>query len=196
MVKRTLDWLGDYPARMREKSRSEYGSRLVKARRHAGLTQTALAKAVGMSQSAYAGAETTGNGSTYTSQLAVACGVRADWLATGHGDMLGPEIEPQPARPEPDQISAALRILAEALQSADKATRTAVAPLLSLLALEPDQAENVCAMLTKLLPSVELAHASQEDKRTGRQFTTDLPTLESKESLSAKRIQLQNRGRT
>jgi hypothetical protein len=104
--------------------------------------------------------------------------------------------EAEPTRPEPDQISAALGILTEALQSADRATRTAVAPLLSLLALEPDQAENVCAMLVKLLPSAELAHASQHDQRTGRQFTTDLPSLENKESLGAKRIQLQNRGRT
>jgi hypothetical protein len=99
-------------------------------------------------------------------------------------------------RLEPDQIAAALTILTEALRSADKATRTAVAPLFSLLATDPDQAENVCAMLVKLLPSAELAHASQHDQRTGRQFTTDLPSLESKESLSAKRIQLQNRGRT
>lgn len=70
---------------MREEHRSEYGARLLSARKAAGLTQVALAKAVGMSQSSYAEAETTGNGSAYTAQIAAACGVSAEWLATGKG---------------------------------------------------------------------------------------------------------------
>lgn len=173
MVKRFLDSLDRYPPRMREKARSEYGSRLVQARKHAGLTQTALAKAVGMSQSAYAGAETTGQGSTYTSQLAAACGVRPEWLATGAGPMVG-ETETHTTRPEPDALSAALRTLADTLRTADKETRLAVAPLLSMLATEPDRAENIIATLWKLLPRAALAQGSQDDGSAG--FTLTLPT--------------------
>ena len=180
---------------MREKVRSEYGTRLVMARKHAGLTQHAVAKAVGMSQSAYAGAETTGQGSTYTSQLAAVCGVNAEWLATGDGDMLGSDaLSAQQTPAEPDRIRGALRILADSLRSADRTTRTAVAPLLSLLASEPDQTENVVDMLEKLLP---VARGSQQDGSGGKEITSLLPSLEQKEpTLHAKRISNQTRGRT
>ena len=96
-VKRFLDIGAHYAPRMRQKARSDYGLRLVQAREHAGLTQHALAKAVGMSQSALAGAETTGQGSTRTAQLAAVCGVRAEWLETGHGAMVAKEATEQPA---------------------------------------------------------------------------------------------------
>lgn len=198
MVKRFLDSLGHYPARMREKARSDYGTRLAAARKHAGLTQHALAKAVGMSQSAYAGAETTGQGSTYTSQLAAVCGVRSEWLATGEGAMLSTAApEAKDTRPEPDQVMDALRVLAESLGAADKVTRSAVAPMLSILALEPDQLENVIATLGKLLPRTKLARASQDDPPEGEgAITALLPHLASKENKSAKRSSVQGGGRT
>jgi transcriptional regulator with XRE-family HTH domain len=166
MVKRFLDSLDGYSARMREKARSDYGSRLVKARNYARLTQHALAKAVGMSQSAYAGAETTGQGSTYTSQLAAVCGVRAKWLETGEGEMLGSETETPTTRLDPDAVLGALRTLADSLRAADKPTRSAVAASFSVLASDPDQVENVIAMLGKLLPRREAARDSQDDQST------------------------------
>jgi len=71
-----------------KKERSEFGTRLFLARQHAGLSQVALAKKAGMSQSSYAQAESVGNGSALTLQIAAACGVRPEWLATGKGEML------------------------------------------------------------------------------------------------------------
>jgi hypothetical protein len=93
-------------------------------------------------------------------------GVSPDWLATGEGEMLA--AAPQIASTEPDEVLAALRILAGALTAADKATRSAVAASFSLLASEPDQLENVVATLTKLLPdSHQTARNSQDDRSTG-----------------------------
>ncbi|MGI4776921.1 MAG: helix-turn-helix domain-containing protein [Janthinobacterium lividum] len=73
---------------MREKTRSEYGARVVAARKHANLTQVQLAKRLGISQSTLAESETTAQGSSYTPQVAVACGVSPVWLATGKGSMI------------------------------------------------------------------------------------------------------------
>lgn len=132
---------------MKQKSRSEYGARLFAARKKAGLTQTALAKAAGMSQSAYQEAETTGLKSTYTAQLAAACRVSPQWLATGEGSMEGPGQ----TRREADELADALKIITKALQKADENTRIAVEPLLSSLALKPSEGASKSQVLLKLL---------------------------------------------
>lgn len=75
---------------MRIPERSEFGARLFAARLYAGLKQTPLAKAVGMSQSTYAELEKKGLGSSKTVQLSAACKVNAKWLADGSGEMLAP----------------------------------------------------------------------------------------------------------
>jgi transcriptional regulator with XRE-family HTH domain len=60
------------------------------ARRHAGLSQAALAAAVGVQRSAVSHWEAT-NGKhpsvTHMRELAMACGVQFEWLATGRGKM-------------------------------------------------------------------------------------------------------------
>lgn len=71
--------------------RTDFGERLMEARKAAKLTQSQLAKKVGMSQSALAEAEKTGQGSQYLAQLAQAMGVNPVWLATGKG---GKQFEP------------------------------------------------------------------------------------------------------
>lgn len=73
---------------MRPKERTPFGARLFEARKAAKLTQPKLAAMVGMSQGTLAEAEYTAQGSTFTPQLAKACGVSADWLATGQGPRL------------------------------------------------------------------------------------------------------------
>lgn len=134
---------------MDRKPRSEYGARLLAARKHKDMSQTALAKAVGMSQSAYGQAETTGSGSSFTSQLAEVCGVRAQWLATGDGPML--------AKVDGDDISAAERIqsaldvLSKVLLEADEDTRIAVGELLATMATSPTTVKNKSAVILKLL---------------------------------------------
>lgn len=71
-----------------KRERTAFGARLYKARTHAQLTQPQLAKAAGMAQSTLGELEYDGNGSSYTAQLAKACGVRAEWLSEGIGEML------------------------------------------------------------------------------------------------------------
>lgn len=167
-VNRFLDSLKNYPPPMRNSARSEFGARLVAARTRAGLSQTAAAKAVGMSQAAYGAAETTGQGSTKTAQLAALYGVNADWLATGTGEMLGPVGTSTPQ--QPDELEHALRVLARLLSTTDKVTRSAIASSFSLLATEPDQLKNVVATVRKLLPARSLARTSQDDQSAGLVF--------------------------
>lgn len=147
-VKRATDIGHRYSADMTNKARTEYGARLYTARKHAKLTQTTLAKAAGMSQSAYAEAESTGLSSTYTAQLAAACGVSPAWLATGEGSMLGNTGE---VRPESDQLADALEVLTKALQKADVDARIPLEPLLASLAREPEKAGTKARLIVKLL---------------------------------------------
>jgi len=166
LVNRFLDDLKNYPPPMRNKARSDFGARLVEARTRAGYSQTAAAKAVGMSQSAYGAAETTGQGSTKTSQLAALFGVSAEWLATGSGEMADGASTPQ----QPDEMEHALQVIARVLSTTDKVTRSAIASSFSLLAAEPDQVKNVVATVRKLLPARTLARTSQDDQSTGLVF--------------------------
>lgn len=82
-----------YPQGM--KTRSDYGSRLQQARRHAGLTQKQLAARAGISQGTLSELEINAQSSGFTPQLAAACGVDAHWLATGMGAMLPGSGQPQ-----------------------------------------------------------------------------------------------------
>lgn len=69
--------------------RMRYGERLRIARKHAGLTQDALAEAVGMRQPTISEIEAVNeNGSVFTARLARACGVSVDWLADEIGEMI------------------------------------------------------------------------------------------------------------
>ena len=83
---------------MRNTQRSDFGTRLLAARNHADLTQTQLAKEVGMAQATYGKLENVGQGSSYTPSIAQACGVNALWLSTGHGSMLGATAAPAVGR--------------------------------------------------------------------------------------------------
>lgn len=70
------------------------GERLKMAREHAGLTQKELEEKSGVLQQMISKVE---NGrqdtSAYVVQLAVACGVRPEWLALGQGEMVAAEID-------------------------------------------------------------------------------------------------------
>lgn len=81
---------------MRETTRSDFGARLYAARKHAGMSQTEVAKAVQISQGTYAQAEKSGQSSGQVTRLAAVLGVNADWLATGEGNMLD--------RPHPEEV--------------------------------------------------------------------------------------------
>jgi transcriptional regulator with XRE-family HTH domain len=65
------------------------GLRLKKARDHAGLSQKQLQDRAGVSQKTISKIERGDQeSSTQVVQLARACGVNVDWLATGRGEML------------------------------------------------------------------------------------------------------------
>lgn len=73
------------------KTKNSFAERLLKARVHAGMSQKELITKVGMAQSTYSKLEQEGHGSSYTAQIAEACGVSILWLAAGTGDMLDAE---------------------------------------------------------------------------------------------------------
>lgn len=68
-----------------------YAARLAKARKHAGLNQTELARALTIKPQAIQYLENPANaarGSKHTTNIARICGVDAHWLASGYGAML------------------------------------------------------------------------------------------------------------
>ncbi|UTV80112.1 XRE family transcriptional regulator [Acidithiobacillus sp. YTS05] len=65
-----------------------FSDRLRAARAHAGLSQRVLAERVGISQPGYQKLERGASGSKFVTQIAYACGVNPEWLATGKGEML------------------------------------------------------------------------------------------------------------
>lgn len=66
----------------------EFGERLKAAREAAGLTQEELAKKSGVKQGTISKIERgDSDSSTFTVQLAIACGVRPEWLAMSEGEM-------------------------------------------------------------------------------------------------------------
>jgi transcriptional regulator with XRE-family HTH domain len=74
--------------------RTEFGERLFKARAFAKLSQEELADRVHMRQTNLSHLERRGQGSPKVAELALACGVRVRWLATGDGPMTGAD-EPE-----------------------------------------------------------------------------------------------------
>lgn len=64
------------------------GERLKKARKHSGMTQVELAKAIDAKQGAISDLENgRNNSSTKLVQMAICTGVSAEWLSTGKGEM-------------------------------------------------------------------------------------------------------------
>lgn len=86
-----------------------FGQRLKAARDHAGLTQADLEAKSGVGQQAISKIERSNDqdSSLFTVQLALACGVRPEWLALGEGPMVSKVY----ARDE--RISHVLRIMEE-----------------------------------------------------------------------------------
>jgi transcriptional regulator with XRE-family HTH domain len=84
-------------AKTKDKERTEFGGRLLLARKRVGMSQSDLGHQVGLTQTAIAEAESSGQGTTKTVQIAEALGVRAQWLADGTGPMLPTDQEPPPA---------------------------------------------------------------------------------------------------
>ena len=113
----------------------------------------------------------------YIKDLARVMGTTVDVLMEGRYEMgaiaVQAPIAQVEAAPSHDKVTRALEVLAAALRPADKVTRSAVAPLLSLLAAEPEQLKNVAAAVKKLLPAAEVARNPQDDRSTDLEFDLD-----------------------
>lgn len=73
----------------------KFSERLRRAREHAGLTQEALAQRSGVKQGTISKIERgESESSTFVVQLAIACGVRCEWLAVETGKMLEQALRP------------------------------------------------------------------------------------------------------
>nr|WP_267964128.1 helix-turn-helix transcriptional regulator [Halomonas sp. MCCC 1A11057] len=85
------------------------GERVRRARKYAGLTQKQLAEAVGIRQPTLSDLEKgDSRSSAYLVQIARACKVNADWLATGRGEMEASnnvtELHPKPVSSGDDLV--------------------------------------------------------------------------------------------
>jgi len=148
-----------------KKPRTEFGERLFAARTYAKLSQTALARAVGMSQSTLAEAESTAQGSSKTAQIAAVTGVSAQWLADGHGPMVTAVTEAQPTylstppRPAtssptplaPSPVQTLIIELGELLAQHDHLARLSIAPLLQRLAEHPEERSAIALHVQRTL---------------------------------------------
>lgn len=151
-----------YSARMANRDRTEFGSRVIQARKNAGLTQHGLSAATGIKQSTIAEMEVSGQSSLMTPQIARACGVDAYWLATGEGPMLGRQAD---ATNGDLQVEDALSVLGSALQRASKSARMAIEPLLASMASDPADAKNKSDLiLTLLVTGSDKRHAPSHDE--------------------------------
>lgn len=148
--------------------RTPFGERLLAARKHSKLSQEELAKRVGLSQSALAEAERTGQGSTKTLQIAAATGVDPQWLATGLGHMVSrvqedaphykgassPTVAPPPTPLNgPPNARALITQLGELLEQHGQLARLSVAPLLQRLAEHPSERQAIAEYVQRALGS-------------------------------------------
>lgn len=159
---------------MRETARTDYGARLYKARKkHAKISQQALAEAVGTAQSNIAELETTGQGSSFTPQFAKRLGVRVEWLATGEEPML--PVQSQQARSSTAQesgaaadhydLATALQTVGRAIESADAATREDVLAMLTLFVRNPTANAGQLPLLLGRLSGESGGQATQRGSR-------------------------------
>jgi transcriptional regulator with XRE-family HTH domain len=130
---------------------TDFGKRLKEARKHAGLRQTQLAKLAGMSQSNVSELENTAFGSVATMQLALCCGVNPNWLATGEGSMLDALLVSEPTPGYAPSLGSLVVELGRMLRALDDVSRKPIGQLLNDVALQPDRAEQIAAMIEALL---------------------------------------------
>ena len=104
-------------------TRTEFGSRLVQARKSAKLTQEQLCALIGIAQSTLSEAETIAIGSKHTPLLADALGVNPLWLATGQGprvtvapaDLFAAPAQGDALHQEPSALARELALLFDTL---------------------------------------------------------------------------------
>jgi DNA-binding XRE family transcriptional regulator len=173
----------------RPKERTPFGERLHAARRYAGLSQQVLANAVDMSQSALAEAEKTGQTTGKTVQIAAACKVNSNWLATGEGQMELADTSLSGAAHSPSSASAtlttgvtsiasgrlamdlttAMQVIAYAANSVDATARAYALDLIKLVVSNPEaHAEGQIPLIVKHLSGELAAEQPKRKSQSGR----------------------------
>jgi len=109
---------------------TDFGKRIKQARKHAKLTQVALAEKIQLAQASLSHLENSGFASAHTVQIAAACEVNPRWLATGEGEM---ELAPREALNVTTLPAPALRGLAGVLSEL-QAVMDGLSPLLQVAA--------------------------------------------------------------
>ena len=177
LVKRPAVKSSHYPARMSNRDRTEFGSRVIRARKHAQLTQHGLSAATGIKQSTIAEMEVSGQSSLMTPQIARACGVDAYWLATGEGQMLVKDEGAETS--EAERIQSAMEALSKVLIGADEDTRATVGELLAAMATAPATVKNKSRLVLRLLVADrDKSHKSPQDRMREPHIFEDLGVLD------------------
>lgn len=144
---------------------TDFGKRIKAARKHADLTQVELSKAIGIKQSSLSHLESTAFCSTHTTQIAKACKVDPNWLATGEGEMIPAAVtalnEAVQTPFNAPTVGNALANLGALLQKATPKTRAAVADLLSRYAQDPATGQS-------LAQAIEILVKADMDDSTAR----------------------------
>ena len=117
--------------------RSEFGTRLLTARKFANLTQDQLCAKTGMAQSNLGRLEKTGQGSSFTPAIAEACKVNIQWLAYGKGDMQSPDA---PIYSGPSERASNIAFMFDKLSQAQQVQMSGVILELIVQAMQADAA--------------------------------------------------------
>lgn len=128
-------------------NRTEFGLRVLRARKWASMTQKELATAIGCGQTNIVEAEHRADASTLTVSIARVTGVDADWLATGQGEMCINVVDappmPQLALPHSPEPADLVRAFAKMLLPLNASKRKAIGSLLQSLSDDPAQLDSV-----------------------------------------------------
>jgi transcriptional regulator with XRE-family HTH domain len=144
-------FFGHHP-RMNKTKRTEFGVRVLRARKAAKLTQHQLAAAVGCTQGNIVEAEHRASGSALTVAIATVCRVDARWLADGVGEMfVGPDSPPVPDAMSSVTPSDIVRALARLLEPLSPIKRRTIGLLLQNLADDPAAADGVAPDIAHLI---------------------------------------------
>lgn len=160
-----------------------FGSRIKRARTHAGFTQKQLAAASGVRQSTLSELETIAHRSSFTAQIAAACRVNAHWLATGENEENWLDATATPPAPPPRAtMTSTLHDLANQVATTDEVTREAIAPLLRRLLSHPEEADSISARVEALLAAEARAERITRVRLAQHTSETDLYMFDQAES--------------
>lgn len=138
---------------MRNLERTDFGARLLAARKHAKLSQKELAERAGLSQSNLSELEKSGLGSARVVAIAAACGVSARWLSAGEGGMLdGAGAQPSARQARMASIEDLVMQLASAFGPAHAGARRAAGSLIAAAIESPGDARELAAQAALLAP--------------------------------------------